>query len=1280
MKNRWKRLTVYLLALFFILTSGFGPKVNATELSPRFSLDRPSMGQRLEPDLNAFVPVGDLGYQPDDTVRLIVQLTGRSLISYANSQGVKVSELDKNLRKSVQQSLLDQQKALKAMLRAEGIKMKELQSFNNVMNGFSIETTYGNLGRIQSMPSVVNVTVAHTFSRPEPNLSTSKDIVKAMETWNEFGFDGEGMVVSIIDTGIDPSHKDMVLTNPNKAKIQETTFDALPGIFHTMKVPYGYNYMDENQTILDLGPEASEHGMHVAGIVGANGNPQEDGVQGVAPEAQLLAMKVFGNNPMYPYTYGDIYIKAIDDSVALGADVINMSLGSTAAFVNADDLEQVAIRNAMENGVVAAISAGNSNLFGSGYRDPFTSNPDVGLVGSPGLSPESIQVASIENSYMNLPALLYILEGNEYYAPYGNTGSIDPSAVFEEAQPYVYVGLGKAEDFAGQDVNGKIALIQRGDITFEEKILNAQNAGATGAVIFNSAAGGNAILLMAYDQNKVTIPAVGIGRADGIRMVEAISTAENYVSFPKGLVAAPNPDAGKMSVFTSWGTTPNLDFKPEITAPGGNIYSTAQNDKYQIMSGTSMSAPHVAGGTALVLQRLDQSFQLSGSDRVKMAKNLLLATAEPHNDRGLYNEYFGLGDYNYTSPRRQGAGVMNLLAAVSTPVVVYEKTSGESKVALGEMDDISTFTLTLENFSDAPVTYRVRGTVQTDLTDAEELFIESQGVYRDGTIQPDGPNGFWSGDFPITFSEEEVTVPSNGKFDMVVTVDLRNAVDWFYNVPLPWVFENGTFVEGFVVLEEVTETFPSLSVPYMGFYGSWDEAPIFDASIYDASRPSYYGLTSLATYDPIRRVFSFLGILPDNSIDANAIVFSPNGNGVKDNVVPVLSFLRNARELEINILDEEMNRIRTLTTTENVRKNFSSERPFTAYDSWIWDGTANNQRVPEGQYYYQVKARIDYPDARWQELRFPVKVDLSAPVIHAVHYDIDTKVLSVDATDNLELPLTYRITDGTLEYQNYEGIFELNETGFTSKSVLVVTDMAGNSTYYDLKQLLKVENRGNSVGRPTIPQRLSPSVNPVNEPRQIAPNDKKAPEVYVLTPEYFDYLQSSKVLISGVIYDDSPMDYITINGTKAKMKWDRFNGGNYVFELTLEVPDGLNTLLVEAVDKAGNKTEFAHRFFVDTVSPEVEWLKEVPNQTTDDSIMLEAEITDNLPDLQIYVNQNLVANLLKDWSNFESLSPASHTLQYQVPLFMGRNIIVLEVFDGVGNKNRYEFEVTRITE
>ncbi|ALX50217.1 S8 family serine peptidase [Lentibacillus amyloliquefaciens] len=578
---------------------------------------------------------------PDEKVRVIVELQEDAPIEKATEKGVTFKSLKPTEKEELQNQAKQAQETVKNEMSTEQIEADYLQEFSTVVNGFSAEVKQGDIESIKKISNVDKVHTVNKYKRPEatPDMKYSKELVQAQQSWRDYGYKGEGMTVGVIDTGIDPSHRDMVLSDETEpAHTEESVQEAvenedLPGEFYTEKVPYGYNYMDENDEIVDNAAGASMHGMHVAGTVGANGDEENGGIMGIAPEAQLLALKVFGNDPEVEYTYGDIYVKAMDDSIKLGVDALNLSLGSPAGFVNADAPEQQAVKRAVDNGVLVSISAGNSNKFADGFYYPLASNPDYGVNGSPGIAEHSLQVASYENTYMDVDAVDYTIDGTEESAPFLSASSTHPSDYVQKSFEVADVGLGYPEDFEGKDVQGKYALIQRGELAFTEKTLNAQEAGAEGAIIYNNVDG---IVNMATDAS-IEIPQLFMLKNDGDKLAAALQDGQDVtLNFNDGTATISNPDAGKMSTFTSWGLTPNLDFKPEITAPGGQILSTLNNDEYGLMSGTSMAAPHVSGGGALVMQQLDEEFGLEGTGRVSMAKNMMMNTSELVEFEGSY--------------------------------------------------------------------------------------------------------------------------------------------------------------------------------------------------------------------------------------------------------------------------------------------------------------------------------------------------------------------------------------------------------------------------------------------------------------------------------------------------------------------------------------------------------------------------------------------------------------------------------------------------------------------
>ena len=214
---------------------------------------------------------------------------------------------------------------------------------------------------------------------------------------------------------------------------------------------------------------------------------------------------------------------------------------------------------------------------------------------------------------------------------------------------YVVVpNYGAEEDYAGLDLTGKIALVQRGGgMYYEQKERNAANAGAIGMLVYNNVPG---MLYMSITDWK--IPCAFISQAAGEYMKQQ-ETKTLSVASADALVESPTYG---MADFSSWGATPELTLKPEITAPGAGIYAAVPGG-YESMDGTSMASPHAAGGMAIVQQALKaRDNSMTGAQRKHMTDTLLMSTAHViYDDNGV--------PY---SPRKQGAGLMSINDAVNT--------------------------------------------------------------------------------------------------------------------------------------------------------------------------------------------------------------------------------------------------------------------------------------------------------------------------------------------------------------------------------------------------------------------------------------------------------------------------------------------------------------------------------------------------------------------------------------------------------------------------------------
>nr|WP_256866761.1 PA domain-containing protein [Streptococcus dysgalactiae] len=173
---------------------------------------------------------------------------------------------------------------------------------------------------------------------------------------------------------------------------------------------------------------------------------------------------------------------------------MNLSLGgANGSLINTDDRLTAAIEKARQAGVAVVIAAGNDGTFGSGASQPSALYPDYGLVGSPSTAREAISVASYNNS--SLVNRVFTIKGlennttlNKGLAAYADPKLSEKTFDLNKEYSYVFVNKGEDKDYDGKTLTDKIALIERGDLTFSEKVANAIKHGAAGVIIFNNKA------------------------------------------------------------------------------------------------------------------------------------------------------------------------------------------------------------------------------------------------------------------------------------------------------------------------------------------------------------------------------------------------------------------------------------------------------------------------------------------------------------------------------------------------------------------------------------------------------------------------------------------------------------------------------------------------------------------------------------------------------------------------------------------------------------------------
>ena len=986
------------------------------------TLASPPTGADSQPDAGATassLPVGNV-----DTA-----LTSKSGQTTQTDQAQSTDEVDPASVVSIVVQLddgADRAAALASINEAvagafPGASAQVEREYDNALKGFALNAPAGSLDAIRAVSGIKAAFLdrethvegaddqvagegatnsARTAAQDPANLSP-----QLMMHADQITQKGEGKVVAVIDTGVDMTHPAFAgalhgtpaLSADKVASLTPQLGDGKTGTYVSEKFPFAYDYADNDPDASPTG-KAGSHGTHVAGITAGNAGE----IVGIAPDAQIIVAKVArSSNGGIP---DSALLAALDDMVILHPDVVNLSLGQTGGMDNeADSMYATVFKNLQAAGVTVNAAAGNEYTAGygnlSGKNLPYASDPDSSVLCEPASYSSVVSVASVDNSLAHSAFTV-----GDRDIPYQRAGGADgqkmPDLSDLTGGPFEYVdgGIGSAEDGAAlkakypEGLAGKIVLVKRGSLTFQDKFNNIAGSKPAGFIVYNNVPGDSLVVMSLATDG---VPAAFISQADGEAMLAA---ADHHLSVAPGKVVAPSKKYS-MSSFSSLGVTPDLRLKPEVSAPGGNIYSSVPGGNYEFMSGTSMATPQMAGVSAVVLERVqnDPLFaSMSASQKVDVVQNLIMGTAAPIADP--------LEDSGTPySPRKQGSGLTNVLAATTSsvyPTVVGAPEQSRPKADLGDGTKGWHFDVTLHNLSGAEATYTLNTQALSEIVDGG-FFTGHTSDWRGKGVDIAYSGAAVSG----TGEGATITVPASGEATVGVDVTPRAAFDSYVAQNTP----NGTFLDGFVRFTSKTASQPDLTVPYLGFYGDWGKAPIFDAlasqdGAHTLASWVYNGTTGQKLgYNPLVKDADRSG-LPNPSQN---IISRSDASGAPTVLQPRTGTLRSVHTVNAAYTNAAGEKVASFTRFMNWK---SAVDPSTGQMTWLEQGhdpmsldarADAYKNLPDGEYKLTLSAHNDGPSQAEQSISYEFRIDTAAPVVSNLEYKgegADT-VLSFDVTD-----------------------------------------------------------------------------------------------------------------------------------------------------------------------------------------------------------------------------------------------------------------------------------------
>ena len=461
----------------------------------------------------------------------------------------------------------------------------------------------------------------------------------------------------------------------------------------------------------------------------------------------------------------------------------------------------------------------------------------------------------------------------------------------------------------------------------------------------------------------------------------------------------PLPDASP-SYFSSWGVTPDLRLKPEIAAPGGAVMSALPGNEYGRRAGTAEASAQVAGIAALVRQRIaaDPMFAgMSAADKDAVVANFLMGTAHPVVDATQT-------DGTFYSPRQVGSGLVDAVGATTSPVypsVVGAANPSRPKADLGDGTNGWTFQVQLTNVSGTDRTYTLGGQALSPTIEGNSFTFRSTNWTNTG--------------IGLAFSTDSVTVPAKSSVTVTVTVTPTAEFASYASAYAPV----GTYIDGAVTFTSVDGQ-PGLTVPYMGFYGSWGDPSVFDGKWDDPSGggvhlrgSTFTNLMSGMPLGDVNPLYNHNDIREAQQSDPALFYVSRSDEWLAPSRVgPSTYTLRPIDTLTYTYLNDAGQVVRSYTRSHLRASLHSHEIPYgnlgIDVEEWTdepyFDGydEAGNE-LPDGPYKLVIEAETYAPSSAKQQMTWDFTLDTKAPVVSnmtMVPTGENAYSLSFDVTDS----------------------------------------------------------------------------------------------------------------------------------------------------------------------------------------------------------------------------------------------------------------------------------------